>query len=146
MLFNNDEAEVRINALTKEDWKPLLDLVPEIEKTEKFSEFIFDKKTPEDYNVMPYYDYGPVVFKFLKAVYDIPIIINFSWSSWEEGRNILKNKDFNFDTLDLVTKCRLITAIVRNDRFCEGVLADAFKSGLMLKILKSIEKDIQNKK
>jgi len=58
---------------------------------------------------------------------------------------MLNDKNFDFDSVDLVTKCKLITAIVRNDRFCEGALADTdladtFESGLILKILKSIQK------
>ncbi len=51
--------------------------------------------------------------------------------------------EFNYDSVDLLTKCRMITAIVRNDRFCEGVLVSAFESGLMLKILRSLERSLR---
>jgi len=54
------------------------------------------------------------------------------------------DESFDFDTVDLETKCKLITAVVRNDRFCEGTLLSAFKSGFVLKILKSIEKEVSN--
>lgn len=53
-----------------------------------------------------------------------------------------RNEGFDFDTIDLPTTCKLITAIVRNDRFCEGALDSAFESGFMLRILKSMEKQI----
>jgi hypothetical protein len=55
------------------------------------------------------------------------------------------DENFDFDTVDLLTKCKLITAIVRNDRFCEGALVSAFNSGLILRILKSIKKDVSAK-
>ena len=53
-----------------------------------------------------------------------------------------RDENFDFDSTDLITKCKLITAIVRNDRFCEGALVAAFESGLILKILKSMEKEV----
>ena len=76
----------------------------------------------------------------------MPIIISFDWGAWEKGREIASNDDFDFDTLDLPTKCKLITAIARNDRFCEGALVSSFESGLILRILKSIEKKIADTK
>ncbi len=78
----------------------------------------------------------------MQIVYRLPIIISFNWGAWEEGREIASNDDFDHDTLDLPTKCKLITAIVRNNRFCDGALVSAFESGLILRILKSIEKQI----
>jgi hypothetical protein len=44
----------------------------------------------------------------------------FDWGSWLQGSTMLSDKDFDFDSIDLVAKCKLITAIVRSDRFCEG--------------------------
>ena len=83
-----------------------------------------------------------VVSRFLEVVYAIPIIIGFDWVAWDEGRRMASDENFDFDSTDLVTKCKLITAIVRNDRFGEGALASAFESGLILKILKSMEKEV----
>ena len=82
----------------------------------------------------------------MHIVYRLPIIISFDWGAWEEGRKIASNDDFDLDTLDLPAKCKLITAIVRSDRFCEGTLVSAFESGLILRILKSIEKQIADVK
>jgi hypothetical protein len=93
---------------------------------------------------MPYFIQSSIVTQFLKIVYELPIIISFDWSSWEGGRKIARNENFDFDTIDITTKCKLITAIVRNDRFCEGALVSAFDSGLILKILNSIKKDIKD--
>jgi hypothetical protein len=32
------------------------------------------------------------------------------------------DENFDFDTVDISVKCKLITAIMCNDRFCEGAL------------------------
>ncbi len=142
--LNEQNCAERINSYTQEDWQPLFKLIPEIEKTTSFC-----KRTQgsnEHTIQIPYCEPAPIVLRFLKVVYSIPIIISFDWSSWNEGRKIASDPDFNFDSVDLVTKCKLITAIVRNDRFCEGSLVAAFESGLILKILRSIQKEVKCKK
>lgn len=39
----------------------------------------------------------------------------------------------------------LITAIVRNVRFCEGALVSSFKDGTILKIVKALKKNVNAK-
>jgi hypothetical protein len=119
----------------------LLDLIPLIENTLVFGEWKGGEKNQDGAITMPWCMSAPIVAEFLDTVYAIPIGISFNWPEWDEGREIART-DFDFDTVNLVTKCKLITAIVRNDRFCEGALISAFESGLILKILKSIEKEL----
>ena len=145
MVLDEGSCEAKINALTLQDWQPLLALIPEIENSSKFGEWKGLEKGPDGSITLPWCEIAPIVRKFLDAVYAIPILISFDWGSWEEGRKIVSSVDFDFDTLDIMTKCKLITAIVRNGRFCEGGLVSAFESGLILKILKSIEKEVNAK-
>jgi hypothetical protein len=72
----------------------------------------------------------------------MPIVIKFNWPEWEEGRRIANDANFDYDTIDIPTKCKLITAIVRNDRFNDGALIMAFESGWILKVLRSIERQL----
>lgn len=136
--LGDDYVEV-INSFTKQQWKPLIDLIPIIEKTESFGEVSGGDQDDEGVFTLPYFIPSQVVVQFEEIVYSIPIIINFEWGAWDEGRKMLNNNDFNFDTIDIPTKCKLITAIVRNNRFCDGALVGAFESGVILKVLKSIK-------
>lgn len=140
-LMKNDCKE-RIYAFTHRDWQLLLDLIPEIENTRSFGEWAGGDTNEEGVIQFPYFMPTNIVSRFLKILYSIPIIIAFDWGAWDEGRKIASDATFNLDNTDLLTKCKLITAIVRNDRFCEGALVSAFESGLILQILKSIEKQI----
>lgn len=133
------------NAFVQQDWQFLFALIPEIENVSKFGEWKGGEKTPDGSITMPWCEPAPIVKRFLDMVYSIPIIISFDWGSWEEGEKIASNVNSDFDRLDIFTKCKLITAIVRNDRFCEGALVSAFESGLILRILKSIEKEVIDK-
>ena len=92
-------------------------------------------------------EFGPskqatVVYTFSMVVYQVRIIIDFDWSQWEKGKRLVENPDTDYDSIDIPTKCKLITAFVRNDRFCSGALASRFKDGTILRILKSIRNQI----
>ena len=142
-VLNRNNYIEPINSYSKEDWKPILDLIPKIENTKKFGDDTEAKKLLEQeiINLYPYVE-DKIVQQFRDVVYEIPIIIDFDWGSWDEGRAIVSNEDFDYDTIDIPTKCKVITAIVRNDRFCSGRLVEAFESGMMLKVLKSIKKQL----
>ena len=139
MVLNEKNFKEIIASYKKEDWKPLLELIHEIEKTSKFGEIRRREKDEKGVIQMPFIIEEEIVYKFINVVYDIPIIISFDWGAWDEGRKFVNDKSFDFNSIDIPTKCKLITAIVRNDRFCEGCLVAAFEEGLILKILKSIE-------
>ena len=146
MLLDENNYKEQIHAFTQQDWQPLIELIPKVESTSKFGEWASAEKNEEETIQFPDCIEETIVSQFLDIVYRLPIIISFDWGAWEEGREIASNDDFDHDTLDLPTKCKLITAIVRNNRFCDGVLVSAFESGLILRILKSIEKQIALKK
>lgn len=146
--LNEENYQDRINSLSKDDWEPLLKLIPEIEKTKKFGEWpseIEGDGTTESPYVMPYYIEAPIVSKFVSLAYKIPIIVVFSWGNWSELNTYLKDKSFNFDTIDIPTKCKIITAIIRADRFCDGATIGEFESGVVLRVLKSIERQLMKK-
>jgi len=133
-----------INSFTEQKWSPLLNLIPAIERSLNFGKPFESIKIAEGLHTFPSWTHSAIVSDFLDIVYEMPIIINFDWVSWDEGSKIANDKDFNLDNIDIPTKCKIITAIVRNDRFCEGALVIAFESGLILKILKSIENQLLN--
>jgi len=146
MLIDEKNYKDKIDSLTHQDWKPLLALIPKIENTSTFGEWSGGTAEEEGVIHFPYCMPEPIVAQFLEVVYAIPIIIGFDWGAWDEGRKIASDENFDLDSTDLLTKCKLITAIVRNDRFCEGASVSAFESGLILKILKSIEKAVSAKR
>ncbi len=140
--MTDQEIKEHINLISLKDWERLFDLIPEIESTKVFGDVIGGINEDEGVIKLPFYSPKPIVDKFYEIVYELPIIIGFNWASWDEGRKIVRSKNFDFDTIDIPTKCMMITAIVRNDRFCDGALISAFNSGLILKILKSMKKQI----
>jgi hypothetical protein len=144
MILNDENYTEIIESYNEKDWQPLFELLTDIEKTSKFGEVAGRGKDKNGVIQMPNYIESSIVTQFVKIVYELPIIISFDWSSWDGGRKIAQDENFDFDTIDISTKCKLLTAIIRNDRFCEGTLVSAFDSGLILKILLSIRANFKN--
>ena len=142
-VLKPDNYIEKINSYTEQDWQPLLDLIPEIERIDKFGDDSEAMKLLEQGIIdMNPYEEHPIVQQFRDAVYSIPIMIDFNWGAWDEGREMVSDENFDYDSIDIPTKCKIITAIVRNDRFCSGRLVEAFESRMMLKVLKSIRKQL----
>ena len=138
MLLNEENYFETIKSYDKRHWQPLLDLIPELESKNQFGNMASEGKDAED--IIPVPDY--IVANFLKLVYELGVIIDFDWPRWGDFWKRANEEDFDFDSIDIPTKCKLITIIIRSDRFVEGNLIEAFESGLILKILQSIKRQL----
>lgn len=88
----------------------------------------------EDY----YFKFGDGAAAFINMCYEAGWIVNgFNWSEWmrsieAEGLRDMPEKLAEASPDQLA---KLLTVLVRQDRFCEGNLAAAYQSGLILGIL-----------
>ncbi len=84
-------------------------------------------------------DEHPAINIFTAYAYeDGWMIPGFDWPNWDEGREIAGNPA-EIGKVDLLTIRKLITALVRNERFCESALQSAYKEGVIEAILRRIE-------
>jgi ADP-ribosylglycohydrolase len=82
---------------------------------------------------LPYYTFGPAGEAFQAAVGRGGWIFPFDWGAWlqtAEGRALTSEREALAAATPLQL-ARLLTAIVRSDRFTEGSIAGAFESGLL---------------
>ena len=56
-------------------------------------------------------------------------------------KNILKQEHYDFNLLDTLTLCKLLTTIVRADRVTDGLLISFFEKSTILNILKAIKQN-----
>ena len=126
--------------LSKEitEWQRLFDLIPLIEDTKTFGEFAGREKISEEVYTFPYVVPAAVIDDFFRIVHELDIVPVFDWTNWTEGRGLLNDQNADYSKLDIITLCKLITVIVRADRFNEGFMVSCFKSGIVLKILKAL--------
>ena len=72
-------------------------------------------------------------------MYENELVVSFDWSAWDEGREWYKNSnESKYEALDIPTALKLLTAVMRNDRFNEGALVSAFESGDFPKIINKL--------
>ena len=145
MFLDIKNISSHLNKLSNRDWEKLFSLIPQIEETEKFIKgggLIEDVNDPNSFIITPIIEIK-IVHDFQKVLAKLGLIINFDWSGWDEGRIIAKK--MNFENLDTVTLLKLLTAFVRNNRFCDGALAARFEDRTIEKILKEVKKNIERK-
>lgn len=112
----------------------LAELVPILESDD--ADFGHWEVIPPDGGVhhLPYYTFGPAGEAFRSAVGRGDWIISgFDWRTWlqtDEGRS-LRDRHAAVAAAGPDQIARLVTAIVRSDRFVEGSIAGAYESGLL---------------
>jgi hypothetical protein len=97
------------------------------------------QKTESGALIMPYVVYSDVVEDFVKAAYEHGcVLIGFRWAEWAHATEAqaLCHDPSKLARATPERLLRLLTAIIRQDRFCEGVLLHAFETGLMFGIVR----------
>lgn len=98
-----------------------------------------NERTESGTLIMPWVEQYPLIQDFVAFMYGNDLVIPFDWSHWQEGRDwYALNDDSKYDKLDVETALKLLTAIVRNDRFNEGALIRAFECGDFPRIINKL--------
>lgn len=85
----------------------------------------------------PYFALGPDAQSFFEEVGRGGWVINgFDWKAWNgTPEAVALRRGDGFDRATPIALARLLTALVRQDRFVEGTLAEAHESGLLRRIV-----------
>lgn len=138
-----NESPKLIDKITSENMQRLLAFIPYIENTREFGSVQGGAKIAENFYFESYTSHTAMVSDFIRFVNDKIFVIDFDWSSWTEGSKTLNDPDTDYSKLDSEFLVRLLVAIVRNDRFCDGYLVSNFKNGKILKILNSLKMNLK---
>jgi hypothetical protein len=136
---NEKEFPIFLKEITPEQWQQLFELIPSIKNTKNYGHLEGMKEVEKGVFTFPYYVLSDIVMKFEKTVYQTGLIISFDWPQWKKGFRILACQSTDFQKLSLITLCKLITMIVRADRFNDGFVYVHFKNGTILKILEAMK-------
>jgi hypothetical protein len=84
---------------------------------------------------MPYVEYGPLEQEF-RAAAGSWVRPDIDWPAWSETPDALalRREPGRLERATADDLARLITALVRGDRFNEGLLLDALEEGLLARI------------
>ena len=98
--------------------------------------------TRDGYVSIPFFEQSEAVSTFVQACYEHEWVLrDFPWPEWAQGPEAHALRD-DPGTLARATERQLgqlLTVLIRQDRFVDGALDDAFRSGIILQILKRVQ-------
>jgi len=126
--------------LSDETWEQFVDINNRVQSHEGSWGKTQGGETDENGVIqMPYSVPDPLVSEFVAFMYENELVVSFDWSAWNEGREWYKNNsESKYETLDIPTALKLLTAVMRNDRFSDGALVGAFESGEFPKLINTL--------
>ncbi len=125
--------ELEQTPLTDESISEIIAYLPYFLEDNNFGEWSGGDKVDGVFQ-MPHLTYSDKVIEFFRSLHSTKFMVNFDWGSWDEGRDIIASPRL-IQQADLLTLRMLLTAVVRNDRFCEGALLSAIEDGIIQEIL-----------
>jgi len=131
--MNAAELDYHIKNVNINDWKKLFDFIPLIRERKSFGEMEGLDKNPDRTLQFPYIIPEKVVEDFVDLMYELDLVVDFDRERREEERAVIATGDFHDQ--DAVTLIKILTTLIRSDRFNEGTLVEAFENGTIVKIL-----------
>ena len=86
-----------------------------------------------------FYEFSDEASAFMQAAYDAGLVLaDFDWSEWSQTAEAARFREDRsaIESASAVQLARLITALLRSERFAEGSLSAAYEHGLLTRILK----------
>lgn len=121
-----------------QSWARFHDLVKSIYDEKNFGEIINSPKRTEAYLEFPNWNYTEKIREFVKVSYDLNILVPFDWREWTEGQDMINDPQQDYLQLDAVILCKLLTLVIRAERFYEGYLNNCLQNGSVLKIVTAL--------
>ena len=89
----------------------------------------------------PHYSFSAPARAFIDQCYELEVVLgDFDWAQWiqsPEGRQLCDSRQA-LANASAEQVAKLLTALVRQERFSEGALGDAHKSGLLSALLERV--------
>ena len=127
--------EVEVKPTLSERLNALAEFLPEFESPD--FEFGHMEAPP---GKMPHYALSDIASNFVGACYDMGWVQPFDWADWKDSPEAIQLRDdpASLESANPEQLERLLTVLIRQDRFVEGALGSAFDSGLLVRILRRV--------
>lgn len=91
---------------------------------------------------MPWSSLSEPAIRFVETAYENGwVLSDFDWPEWAQAEEAIRLRDDPAELAQATTEqlAKLLTTVIRQDRFIEGALAAAFDAGLLTAILQRVE-------
>lgn len=88
--------------------------------------------------IFPWVENNFLIQDFISFMYENDLVVKFRWTEWQEGSDwYALDDESKYERLDVETALKLLTAVIRNSRFNDGALVNAFENRVFPKLLTS---------
>lgn len=86
---------------------------------------------------MPFYNFSDDAMRFIEVCYEFKWVRSFDWGEWmaSEEATRLRDDPTAIETATPDQLQRVLTTLIRQERFVDGALGSAYESGLLMRIL-----------
>ena len=129
------QGRLEDETMLKERLGTLAAFAPEFESPD----FSFGKMVSNP-GAMPHYDLSPAALRFVDTCYKAGWIQPLDWVEWKGTPEAARLRDDPAALEEATSEQlgRLLTVLIRQNRFVEGALGSAFESGQLTRILRRI--------
>ncbi len=145
-MIDISEFENHLKTIPATEWKELFKFNEQLKQASSFGKMQGGEKIEGNVSTLPYWEQSKLTRQFVRFLYDKNMLPSFDWPEWQEGKELLRQKDPNFNNLDTITLCKLLTAIIRTDRFSDGTLVGMMNEGVIQRIVDGIKNNFENSK
>ena len=85
---------------------------------------------------VPYSIYSDAVNGLVRQLYDLNLVVPFNWPEWDGTRRYRAGR--GLDEAPVADAVRVITAVIRADRFSDGAVAAAIEDGTLTAALRRL--------
>ncbi|MEU7764432.1 DUF6508 domain-containing protein [Nocardia sp. NPDC049190] len=132
----NPAIESALRAARPEAWEQLWSAVGEVLTEDPESQAGWRFENSDGSLSMPYVDYSDAIQRMIQAIYEVHAIVGFPWMKWDlesaypGGRGL--------DTAPVADAARVLTAVVRGERFSDGTILAALGDGTLRSALQRL--------
>lgn len=142
-MIELSEFPKHLETISQADWNILFEINEQLKSTPSFGQLIASEEIEPNVSTFAYWNQSPLTSEFVKFLYDRNLLPSFDWQDWKEGKKLMK--DQNFNDADIVSLFKLLTAIIRADRFIDGTIISAFQNRTIQLIVDAIKLKINQR-
>ncbi|MVU82060.1 hypothetical protein GPX89_33075 [Nocardia sp. ET3-3] len=125
---SDSDIEQRLRSTPPEAWQRLWSAYDAL-LAEQPSPWEIRTHTPNGALCMPYAVYSDTVNDVRRALTEVKVNVDFDWRNWDGIQRYEQGEDLA--EAPVAEACRLLTMLTRAERFCDGTIGHALRTGTL---------------
>lgn len=134
-MINEHKFNKHILTISSKQWDLLFSLINNLDKDQAYCVII------ENYEKAPRIKLSKSIKQVLSSLHSLNLFIEFDYLSWKEKDKLIAYT--NYSSFQSITICKLLTVMVKNEKFCHGTIVRWFETKIAIQLLKQLQKNIE---